>query len=218
MLLLNYVFIIPCILNSFNRRNIINYGLITMNSKNVYNYKLPNLENEDGTNVLLNYNQNNLYFQGPITQASCFHIQQYLLKMQYENFDNINFYIQSMGGALLPTLGLVDNIKNSNIPINTYINGFVASAGSLISVSGNTRYISKNSMMLIHSLRTTIGEVNFKELEDNYLNSKTMMNLVKNIYKEKSYIDDITLDFLLQHDYWLNSTECLKYQLVDYII
>ena len=33
----------------------------------------------------------------------------------------------------------------------------------------------------------------------------------KNIYKEKSIIQDDKLDFLLNHDYWLNSTECLKY-------
>ena len=76
----------------------------------------------------------------------------------------------------------------------------------------------KNSMMLVHSLRTSIGEVNFQQLEDYYYNSASMMNIVKNIYKEKSTIDDQHLNFLLSHDYWLNSTECLKYQFVDYII
>tara|TARA_E500000178_G_C17038017_1_gene764598 strand:+ start:10632 stop:11210 length:579 start_codon:yes stop_codon:yes gene_type:complete len=185
---------------------------------NNYNSKFNLAETEENSNSIIHYNENNLYFQGSITPDSCFHIQQYILKMQYENYKYINFHIQSMGGSLLPTFGVIDDIHNSNIPINTYINGFVASAGSLISVSGNTRYISKNSLMLIHSLRTVIGEVNFNQLEDNYLNSKTMMNLVKNIYKEKSIMDDYSLDFLLQHDYWLNSTECLKYKLVDFII
>ena len=109
-------------------------------------------------------------------------------------------------------------MKLSRIPINTYINGYVASAGSLLSVSGNKRYITKNSMMLIHSLRTTIGEVNYQQLEDYYYNSASMMNLIKNIYNEKSNIDDKKLNFLLSHDYWLNSTECLKYKLVDFII
>lgn len=174
--------------------------------------------NEENSNAIIKNDENNLYFQGHISQISCFHIQQYILKMQSEKHENINLHIQSMGGALLPTFGLIDSIKSSNIPINTYINGFVASAGSLISVSGEKRYISKNSMMLIHSLRTTIGEVNYNELEEHYLNSNKMMNLVKNIYKDKSNISDKTLDFLLQHDYWLNSTECLKYNFVDYII
>jgi hypothetical protein len=45
-------------------------------------------------------------------------------------------------------------------------------------------------MMLVHSLRTSIGEVNFRQLEDHYYNSASMMNIVKNIYKEKSNIDD----------------------------
>ena len=72
-------------------------------------------------------------------------------------------------------------------------------------------------MMLIHSLRTTIGEVNYNQLEDHYLNSKSMMNIVKNIYKEKSNIEDDELEYLLNHDYWLNSTECLNYNLIDFI-
>ena len=109
-------------------------------------------------------------------------------------------------------------MKLSRIPINTFVNGYVASAGSLLSVSGHKRYITKNSMMLVHSLRTSIGEVNYQQLEDYYYNSASMMNIVKNIYKEKSNIDDQHLNFLLSHDYWLNSTECLKYQFVDYII
>jgi len=130
----------------------------------------------------------------------------------------INFYIQSVGGSLLPTFGVIDTMKLSRIPINTFVNGYVASAGSLLSVSGHKRFITKNSMMLVHSLRTSIGEVNFQQLEDHYYNSASMMNIVKNIYKEKSNIDDQHLNFLLSHDYWLNSTECLKYQFVDYII
>lgn len=191
-----------------------------------YNHKIPFLENRndnendssDEQKTIIHSNENNIYFQGSITPESCFYIQQNILKIQNGNYDRINFYLQSPGGSLLPTFGLIDNIQSSNIPINTYINGFVASAASLISVTGNKRYMSKNSMMLIHSLRTVIGEVNFQELEDNYYNSKSMMAIVKNIYLEKSSLTEDKLDFLLRHDYWLNSTECLKYKLVDEIV
>lgn len=245
MLVVNYVLLLTSLFNTFTRRSIITSGLSNsiimgnnyksesnndMYSKFNYNHKIPFLENgnenskehcndsSEEQKTIIHAEDNNIYFQGSVTPESCFYIQQNILKIQKGKFDKINFYLQSSGGSLLPTFGLIDNIQTSNIPIDTYINGFVASAASLMSVAGNKRYMSKNSMMLIHSLRTVIGEVNFQELEDNYYNSKSMMNIVKNIYLEKSSLTEDKLDFLLRHDYWLNSTECLKYKLVDEIV
>lgn len=232
MLIVNFILAFSSLLNNFSRRSILNTGvnLVVMNGMNgingitkenedkKYKYIIPELDSETDGKTIIHVDENNLYFQGSVSTESCFHLQQQLIKLQDENYERINFYVQSQGGALLPAFGLIDTMKNSKIPIDTHINGFVASAGSLISVAGNKRYMSKNSMMLIHSLRTTIGEVNYNQLEDHYYNSKSMMNIVKNIYKEKATVDDDYLDYLLQHDYWLNSTECLQYKLIDCII
>ena len=243
MLLINYILHYSALFNGLSRRNVINIGLSNiMMNKNLgnnyesnesdenyygkydlnfnYKYKISELDSDTETKTVIHTEDNNLYFQGEITPESCFYLQQNLIKLQKKENENkfINFYIQSVGGSLLPTFGVIDTMKLSRIPINTFVNGYVASAGSLLSVSGHKRYITKNSMMLVHSLRTSIGEVNYQQLEDHYYNSASMMNIVKNIYKEKSNIDDQHLNFLLSHDYWLNSTECLKYQFVDYII
>ena len=64
------------------------------------------------------------------------------------NDSNIEFHIQTNGGAILPTLPIVDLIKTSPIPINTYIEGYCASAGTLLSVVGNKRYMRKNSLLI----------------------------------------------------------------------
>lgn len=243
MLLINYILHYSALFNGLSRRNVINIGLSNiMMNKNLgnnyesnesdenyygkydlnfnYKYKISELDSDTETKTVIHTEDNNLYFQGEITPESCFYLQQNLIKLQKKENENkfINFYIQSVGGSLLPTFGVIDTMKLSRIPINTFVNGYVASAGSLLSVSGHKRYITKNSMMLVHSLRTSIGEVNYQQLEDHYYNSASMMNIVKNIYKEKSNIDDQHLNFLLSHDYWLNSTECLKYQFVDYVI
>ena len=235
---INYILHYSVIFNALSRRNIINLGLSNImmskslgneNNKNLngkydlnlnYKHNIPELESDTETKTIIHTEDNNLYFQGEINPETCFYLQQNLIKLQKKENENkfINFYIQSVGGSLLPTFGLVDTMKLSRIPIYTFVNGYVASAASLLSVSGDKRYITKNSMMLVHSLRTSIGDVNFQQLEDHYYNSESMMNIVKNIYKEKSNIDDQHLNFLLNHDYWLNSTECLKYKFVDYII
>ena len=223
MLFLNYILILNSLLNNISRRTIIKDTIISslvMNNNNIHEkskYKIPELDSDDETKTILHLDGNDMFFYGSVSVESCFHIQQQILKYQKTEIDKINLHIQSTGGSLLPTFGLIDQIQNSKIPIDTYIHGYVASAASLISMAGRNRYMSKNSMMLIHSLRTTIGEVNYNQLEDHYLNSKSMMNIVKNIYKEKSNIEDDELEYLLNHDYWLNSTECLNYNLIDFI-
>ena len=44
------------------------------------------------------------------------------------------------------------------------------------------------------------------------------MRIIINVYKENTNITDEDLMYLLQKDLWLNSTQCLKYGLVDEII
>jgi len=244
MLLFNYLILFSSFINHFTRRSVLQNALTTsivskgnsyndlnnnLNNKfdNYGNYINKNIEfdkNSDEYKTIIHVENNDIFIYGPITPESCFHLEQYLIKLakvaiQHDEYNpRINLHIQSMGGTLLPAFGVIDLIHSSEVPVDTYISGFVASAASLISVSGKKRYMTKNSMMLIHSLRTTIGEVNYNQLEDQFLNSQSMMNLIKNIYKENSYISDEKLEYLLQHDFWLNSSECLKYKLVDSII
>lgn len=234
-------------INEMNNYNdFLNSHKKNVNTENIENTETKTIIHVD--DKVDKFNNYNIYFYGQVTPESCFYLQQQLTTitnkiyanklLNPENVNNlqgsnvrgsnvrgisnpspvINLHLQSMGGSLLPTFGLIDFIKSSEVPIYTYVNGFVASAGSLISVSGHKRFMTKNSMILIHSLRTTIGEVNYNELKDNYENSRNMMNTLKNIYKEKSIINDKELDYLLEHDFWLNSSQCLKYNFVDYII
>ena len=148
-----------------------------------------------------------------------FSITSNLITMQNEaNFDHINLHMQSPGGSLLPSLGLVDLIRTSDIPINTYVDGYCASAGTLLSVVGKKRYMTKHSVFLIHSLKIEPGLLDYKSMEDSYINANTIMTEIKDIYKENTNIPDDKLEYFLDHDLWINSNECLKYSIVDEII
>ena len=58
-----------------------------------------------------------------LTQALDHHRQ---LSLKHEEYpDCINLFIQSPGGSLLPTLALVDEIKNLGIPFGFKLNGFI---------------------------------------------------------------------------------------------
>ena len=163
---------------------------------------------------------NNLYYSGPLTDDTCFKIKMTLQNMINNNYkdDEINFYLQTNGGSVLATLPLADMIKTSSIPINTYVDGYCASAGTLLSVVGKKRYMTKHSVFLIHSLKIEPGLLDYKSMEDSYINANTIMTEIKDIYKENTNISDYKLEYFLDHDLWINSNECLEYSIVDEII
>tara|TARA_B100000886_G_scaffold302949_1_gene233290 strand:- start:261 stop:926 length:666 start_codon:yes stop_codon:yes gene_type:complete len=199
-----------------NRRNLIVLSSSLNLPKNNYsNFKPYNSEESDKTIIQTN-KIDKINFLGSITDESCYYLMQSIENLKEENkCKKIKLILQSPGGSLLPAFGLVDYIKSSTIPIDTYINGYVASAASLISISGSERFMGKNGLMLIHSLRTSSDGGTYKNINDNKENADTFMELLKNIYLTSSNIDDDYLNFLLSHDLWLNSTTCLNYNLVD---
>lgn len=176
------------------------------------------LNNDEESKIILHTDANKIYYTGSITQEGCFHLIKTINALQNTQYNNISLILQSPGGTLLPALGVVDTIENSKIPVYTYINGYAASAASVISVSGHKRFMGKNSLMLIHSIRMNMDEVNFNNLEDSYFNAIKMTKIIKNIYKKKSIISDYELENLLEHDLWLNAEECLKLKLIDNIV
>lgn len=199
---------IPFFINKFKRTN--------NNLMNEFNLEM------DSDKIFIHTTQNKMYYTGSITQDGCYHIIKTLAQLEEialkYNYNNISFIIQSPGGTLLPALGVIDAMSSSKVPIHTYVNGFAASAASLISVCGHKRFMGKNSLLLIHSLRMTMDEGNFNNLEDNYMNAVKITEILKKIYLEKSILTENQLDKLLEHDLWLNSDECLELKLIDNII
>tara|TARA_B110001450_G_scaffold939_3_gene1074 strand:- start:1417 stop:2049 length:633 start_codon:yes stop_codon:yes gene_type:complete len=168
---------------------------------------------------------NNIYFTGGLTEETCFKLTEMLLYHKNEALSNdkyppyINLYIQSPGGSLMPTLAVVDEIKNLGIPVYTYIRGYAASAATLLSVAGTRRYMYKYSLAMIHGVKIQEQEVStLLDIKDLNANVDTFMNIVKNIYLENTNMDEELLEYLFYHDLWINSTQSLEHGLIDEII
>ena len=168
-----------------------------------------------------------IYFYGKVTDETCLQLTQTLKMMDIEAKHQkvmypqlepvIDLHIQSGGGSLMPTLYVCDVIKNSDTPIHTYIDGYCASAASLISVCGSKRYMTRHSALLIHQLSgTAAGKFNELKTEVNNLNS--FMNNIRDIYITNTKIEKDSLENLLKTDIWLDADTCLQYGLVDEII
>jgi ATP-dependent Clp protease protease subunit len=129
----------------------------------------------------------------------------------------IELHISSDGGDISPALSMVDKIKNNIIPIDTYCEGIVASAGTLISVSGRRRFLTKNSCLLLHQLS---GEFwgPYESINDEKQNLDLYMTMIKNIYLKHTKIKAKDLVELLKHDLCLTSDQCIDWGIVDEII
>ena len=207
--------------NQLSRRSLL---ISAAASNNLPNFNYNNLDNDiiklnnGENNAIIHTIKNNIYFTGPLTDESVFAITTNLISLQYRDFTEINLHIQSGGGSLLPSLGLVDLIRTSDIPINTFIDGYVASAATLISIVGAKRFISKHGTMLVHELKMSNDYSKYREIKDYAANADTLMQIIKDIYMEYSNINETTLNHLLEHDLWLNSRQCSDYGFVDVLI
>ncbi len=131
----------------------------------------------------------------------------------------LKIYINSNGGEIFAAIPLIDAIKNCSIPVHTYVEGIAASAASLISIAGHKRFITKNSFMLIHELRTGV-EGKYSDIMDEKENCDKLMGVIKNSYLSKTNgkLSAKVLDKILKRDILLSSTECVEYGLVDEIL
>jgi ATP-dependent protease ClpP protease subunit len=90
----------------------------------------------------------------------------------------IILYITSNGGYVYQVFSAIDTIRGMKIPVHTVCKGFVASAGTLLSLAGKRRYITESSYMLIHELRAGHWG-KYTNLSESFENCKQLMEHIK---------------------------------------
>ncbi len=170
---------------------------------------------------------NRIYFYSGVTRPKILQLNKNIfnlnvgmssraLPLEYEP-PPIKLHINSYGGSVFAGLAALDYIKSSKIPVHTIIDGCAASAATLMSCVGAHRMMHRNSCMLVHQLSGALWG-KFQEMEDDFENSKMLMDKIKNIYSQHTKIPKREMDKILKHDLWWEAEKCLQYGLVDEII
>jgi ATP-dependent Clp protease protease subunit len=191
-------------------------------------FKFPKLFGNDHSSDVYT-TKNHIYFKTGITKDS---IDK--LAVEIDNLNNklsnlskkaslgtftpkpIYLHITTNGGDLLAGFFAYDKIKTSKIPIITVIEGCVASAGSLLSMAGTKRYMTANSQLLIHQLRTGIIGT-YEELVDESTNCNQFMSRLVNLYKENSNgkLSKTKIKEILKRDIFWDTKTAIDNGLVD---
>lgn len=182
----------------------------------------------DKPKYLTPINSNDIYFYNDVGSESVFILNKSLTdlgkQLQIVQITyglsikpHINLHINSDGGEVFSALSSVDRIESSVVPVHSYVEGLVASAATLISVSCQKRYIRKNSIMLVHQLRSWFGGT-YENFKDESKNLETITSIIKGIYLKHTKFTDSELDEILKRDIYLDANDAIKYGLADEIV
>ena len=170
---------------------------------------------------------NRIYFYSSVSRPKILKLNKYLFNLNINMLSKtvpleyepppIKLHINSYGGSVFAGLAALDYIKNSKIPVHTIIDGCAASAATLMSCVGSHRLMHRNACMLVHQLSGAMWG-KFQEMEDDFENSKMLMEKIKSIYAEHTRIPKREMNKILKHDLWWEAEKCLQYGLVDEII
>jgi ATP-dependent protease ClpP protease subunit len=141
-------------------------------------------------------------------------ISEELNRIKALNTNKILVKINSLGGDCDSALTIYDALKDHKAKITTQINGYVASAATIIFMAGDERKVSKNSLFLIHKCSSWFWG-NENELESTLdMQRKTNARMLS-IYDEgcKKSKDEISalMEVYNGTGKWITADEVLDY-------
>ena len=140
---------------------------------------------------------NKIYFYSGVNRNSCVELNKKIGELESKSLTlsktlgilppSVKIFINSGGGSIVSGIASMDTMLRCKVPVETYVDGFSASAATFLTVVGKKRYMSRNSYMLVHQLSTTFWGT-YSNFEDEKQNLDLMMKNIKNIYKQYTKI------------------------------
>lgn len=183
-----------------------------------------------------------IYFCAPITHASAFRLMELLRAAEKQSLAAakaaakfleeakskhpevvfsvepvpIVLHLTTLGGLVHAAFAVVDTIEGLKVPVHTVIAGYVASAGTLISLSATKRFMQHHATALLHEVRSSHwGKLS--DLQDSLDNTKQTMDSIIDFYAQKTKIPKEQLPELLRRDRDWTPAVCLEKGIVDEI-
>ena len=128
----------------------------------------------------------------------------------------IRLVLTTHGGVVHAAFAVVDTIRSLKVPVHTVVSGYVASAGTLISLAGAKRFITPNSFMMIHEVRSGFWG-RYSDVRVEHMNITKLMDHIITYYTERTKILKERLTDMLKTDTDLSPMESLELGLVDVV-
>lgn len=175
-------------------------------------------DDESSNELSIETFQNMIFFYEEVTKESVLHLIKTLMTMKARLMASggykkrIYLFIHSDGGDLHAGMSAMDHIMHLGIEVRTVIDGFVASAATLMFLAGTKRYVMPNANLLIHQLSTEFWG-KYQDLKDECANSHGLMETIKSIYLKYTDIPPKDIKSLLKRELYLSADKCLEYKI-----
>ncbi|KIN79928.1 head maturation protease, ClpP-related [Clostridium botulinum] len=135
------------------------------------------------------------------------------------DIDTLNIYINSPGGSVFQGTAIYNIIKRHKAKINIHVDGVAASIASVIAMAGDTIFMPRNSMMMIHN-PWTFAWGNANELRKQADDLDKIRESLIEAYLSKSgdKLSRETLIEIMDNETWLTAQECYDYGLCDELV
>ena len=130
--------------------------------------------------------------------------------------DTVNLYINSMGGSVKEALGIYSALRRCLATVVAYIDGFAASAASIIAMAASKVVMPRNTTMMVHNAAWAVYG-NSKDLRKSAddLDIINAAMLQSYIVKAEGNMTQEKLEELTDGETWLSAEECIQYGLAD---
>lgn len=129
----------------------------------------------------------------------------------------INLNISSLGGNVEDALVIYDILRKKPAKIKANLMGFVASAGTIIAMAGDTIEMSQNSQFLVHQVHTMV-DGNSADLREAANELDKIDEILLNIYQKKTGKNKLSVKSLMKEDRWLSAQEAKDFGFIDNVI
>lgn len=137
--------------------------------------------------------------------------------LELGDITEINLHINSLGGDVVEGIAMFNLLKQHKAKVNVYVDGFACSIASVIAMAGDTVYMPKNAVMIIHNCWTCING-NAKELRKTAEDLDKIMESSIESYLSKVNIDRAELVELLDAETVLTAEECYEKGFADVLL
>lgn len=130
--------------------------------------------------------------------------------------DTVNLYINSMGGSVKEALGIYSALRRCPASVVAHIDGFAASAASIIAMAADKVIMPRNTTMMVHNAAWCIygnAEELRKSADDLDIINGAMLQSY--IVKAGDKLTMAKLAELADGETWLSAEECILYGLAD---
>lgn len=131
-------------------------------------------------------------------------------------FDNINIYINSLGGSVKEALAIYNQLKRHSAKKTAYVDGFCCSAATLIAMACDEVVMPRNTIMFIHNA-WWITAGNSSQLRKSADDLDVVNGSAREIYLGRM-TDALTEDELcamMDAETYISAADCIKFGFAD---